>query len=66
MTIYFIGFMIRRVELTFVRANGEKIKTKGKVGDSLLDVVVNNSIDLEGFGACEGCIPKMIITIARH
>jgi ferredoxin-1, mitochondrial len=42
------------VELTFIRANGEKIKTKGKVGDSLLDVVVNNNIDLEGFGACEG------------
>ncbi|XP_052866054.1 adrenodoxin-like protein 2, mitochondrial [Anopheles cruzii] len=44
------------VEVTFVRANGERVKAKGKVGDSLLDVVVNNSIDLEGFGACEGTL----------
>lgn len=44
------------VEVTFVRANGERIKSKGKVGDSLLDVIVNNQIDLEGFGACEGTL----------
>ncbi|XP_058058530.1 adrenodoxin-like protein 2, mitochondrial [Anopheles bellator] len=44
------------VEVTFVRANGERVKAKGKVGDSLLDVVVNNSIDFEGFGACEGTL----------
>lgn len=40
----------------FVRAGGEKIKAKGKVGDSLLDVVVNNNIDIDGFGACEGTL----------
>lgn len=45
-----------RVEVTFVRANGERIKAKGKIGDSLLDVIVNNQIDLEGFGACEGTL----------
>jgi ferredoxin len=39
-----------------VRANGERIKAKGKVGDSLLDVVVNHEIDLDGFGACEGTL----------
>lgn len=44
------------VEVTFVRANGERIKAKGKVGDSLLDVIVNSQIDLEGFGACEGTL----------
>lgn len=48
--------MICRVEVTFIKANGEKIKAKGKVGDSLLDVVVNNNIDLDGFGACEGTL----------
>lgn len=42
--------------MTFVRANGERIKTKGKLGDSLLDVVVNNQLDLDGFGACEGTL----------
>ncbi|XP_017059862.1 adrenodoxin-like protein 2, mitochondrial [Drosophila ficusphila] len=44
------------VNITFVRANGDKIKTSGKVGDSLLDVVVNNNVDLDGFGACEGTL----------
>jgi ferredoxin len=45
-----------RVEVTFVRANGEQIKATGKEGDSLLDIVVNNSVDLEGYGACEGTL----------
>ncbi|XP_029408281.2 adrenodoxin-like protein 2, mitochondrial [Bactrocera dorsalis] len=44
------------VNVTFLRANGQKIQTKGKVGDTLLDVVVNNHIDLDGFGACEGTL----------
>ncbi|XP_069680869.1 adrenodoxin-like protein 2, mitochondrial [Periplaneta americana] len=44
------------VEVTFVRPNGERIKAKGKEGDSLLDIVVNNSVDLEGYGACEGTL----------
>ncbi|XP_005176770.1 adrenodoxin-like protein 2, mitochondrial [Musca domestica] len=46
----------QEVKVTFIRANGERIETKGKVGDSLLDVVVNNEIDLDGFGACEGTL----------
>uniref|UniRef100_A0A1B0FDP5 2Fe-2S ferredoxin-type domain-containing protein n=1 Tax=Glossina morsitans morsitans TaxID=37546 RepID=A0A1B0FDP5_GLOMM len=45
-----------KISVTFIKANGEKIKTEGKVGDSLLDVVVNNHIDLDGFGACEGTL----------
>lgn len=44
------------MEVTFVKANGQKIKAKGKLGDSLLDVVVNNNVDLDGFGACEGTL----------
>ncbi|ENN81795.1 adrenodoxin-like protein 2, mitochondrial [Dendroctonus ponderosae] len=46
----------KEVQVTFIKANGEKIQTKGKIGDSLLDVVVNNNIDLDGFGACEGTL----------
>lgn len=42
--------------MTFVRASGERVKAKGKVGDSLLDVVVNNNLDFDGFGACEGTL----------
>lgn len=45
-----------RVNITFVKANGDRIKVKAKIGDSLLDVVVNNNIDLDGFGACEGTL----------
>lgn len=42
--------------MTFIRANGDRIPATGKVGDNLLDVVVNNNIDLDGFGACEGTL----------
>lgn len=45
-----------RIEVFFIRVDGTKIRGTGKIGDSLLDVVVNNSIDLEGFGACEGTL----------
>ncbi|SPP87473.1 adrenodoxin-like protein 2, mitochondrial [Drosophila guanche] len=54
-----LGLALRKqdvVNVTFVRANGTKIETSGKVGDSLLDVVVNNNVDLDGFGACEGTL----------
>ncbi|XP_043259642.1 adrenodoxin-like protein 2, mitochondrial [Colletes gigas] len=44
------------VNITFVKSSGERIKTKGKVGDTILDIVVNNEIDLDGFGACEGTL----------
>lgn len=37
-------------EVTFIKKNGEKIKAKGKEGDSLLDVVVNNNLDFDGYG----------------
>ncbi|CAL7945340.1 unnamed protein product [Xylocopa violacea] len=46
----------QEVNITFVRASGEKIKAKGKVGDTILDIVVNNEIDLDGYGACEGTL----------
>lgn len=35
--------------MTFIKADG-RIKTQGNEGDNLLDVVVNNNIDLDGFG----------------
>ncbi|XP_076767229.1 adrenodoxin-like protein 2, mitochondrial Ferredoxin 2 [Xylocopa sonorina] len=46
----------QEVNITFVRASGERIKAKGKVGDTILDIVVNNEIDLDGYGACEGTL----------
>ncbi|XP_022195579.2 adrenodoxin-like isoform X2 [Nilaparvata lugens] len=43
-------------EVTFIRPNGEKVVGKGKAGDTLLDVVNNNGLDLDGYGKCDGMI----------
>jgi len=32
------------------------LTVKAKVGDTFLDAAVNNDVDLEGFGACEGTL----------
>jgi len=46
----------KEIKVIFVRASGERIEAKGKIGDSLLDVIVNNELDFDGFGACEGTL----------
>lgn len=45
-----------KIDVTFVKLNGDRINVKGNKGDSLLDLVVNNSLDFDGFGACEGTL----------
>ncbi|CAH0403931.1 unnamed protein product [Chilo suppressalis] len=45
-----------KVKVTFVLNDGKRIETEAKVGDSLLDVVVNNDLNIEGYGACEGTL----------
>ncbi|KAK6485372.1 adrenodoxin isoform X1 [Huso huso] len=45
-----------KVTVHFINRDGEKITTEGKIGDSLLDVVVNKNLDIDGFGACEGTL----------
>ncbi|KAF8358154.1 hypothetical protein PRIPAC_93149 [Pristionchus pacificus] len=42
-------------QVKFVTTNGVHIG-KANLGDSLLDVVVNNDLPLDGFGACEGTL----------
>uniref|UniRef100_A0A2H1VH71 SFRICE_009498 n=1 Tax=Spodoptera frugiperda TaxID=7108 RepID=A0A2H1VH71_SPOFR len=49
-------FFYSRVKVTFVLYDGKKLETEGKVGDTLLDVVVNNDLNIEGYGACEGTL----------
>lgn len=49
-------YFLFRVEITFKKHDGTKIKAKGKVGETMLDVVVNYNLDLDGFGACEGTL----------
>ena len=34
----------------------DKITVKAKVGDNLLDVIIDNDVDVDGFGACEGTL----------
>ncbi|KAI5731800.1 adrenodoxin [Diaphorina citri] len=45
-----------QIKVTFKKHNGELITVSGKEGDSLLDVIVNNNLDFDGFGACEGTL----------
>ncbi|XP_076060175.1 patatin-like phospholipase domain-containing protein 4 isoform X1 [Oratosquilla oratoria] len=44
------------VTVTYEKECGEQVTVKGKEGDNLLDVAINNDVDLDGFGACEGTL----------
>ncbi|KAG0711996.1 Adrenodoxin, mitochondrial [Chionoecetes opilio] len=44
------------IEVTYQKADGTTFTVQGKEGDNLLDVAINNDIDLDGFGACEGTL----------
>lgn len=44
------------ITVTFECEDGSNITTQAKVGDNMLDVVIDNDIDLDGFGACEGTL----------
>ena len=38
------------VNIYFINEDGEKMEAKANVGDNLLDVVIENDIDIDGFG----------------
>eukprot|EP00088_Acartia_fossae_P064345 TRINITY_DN79168_c0_g1_i1.p1 TRINITY_DN79168_c0_g1~~TRINITY_DN79168_c0_g1_i1.p1 ORF type:complete len:164 (+),score=21.40 TRINITY_DN79168_c0_g1_i1:40-492(+) len=42
--------------VTYDLASGEKYTVKCKEGENLLDVAINNDLDIDGFGACEGTL----------
>ncbi|CAJ0597149.1 unnamed protein product [Cylicocyclus nassatus] len=47
----------------------QKYVGKAKLGDTLLDVVINNDLPLDGFGACEGtlaCCTCHVILSPEH
>ena len=46
----------KEVKVTFVKPDGSRQTAKGKIGENLLDIVVDNEIDIDGFGACEGTL----------
>jgi hypothetical protein len=43
-------FSLNRLKVTFIRNDGQRITVLAKEGDNLLDVVVNNELDFDGFG----------------
>ncbi|XP_078258596.1 adrenodoxin [Rhinoraja longicauda] len=45
-----------KVKVNFINHDGEKLTAVGNLGDSLLDVVIENNLDIDGFGACEGTL----------
>lgn len=47
----------------FINRDGEKITVKGSPGESLLDVVVNEDLDIDGFGMyTQSVLFKMFLT----
>ncbi|XP_072451363.1 ferredoxin 1b [Chiloscyllium punctatum] len=40
----------------FINRDNEKLTVPAKEGESLLDVVIKNNLDIDGFGACEGTL----------
>ncbi len=44
------------LSVTFVKADGSREMAKAKIGQNLLDVIVDNEVDVDGFGACEGTL----------
>ena len=46
--------------MTYVLSEGEKVTVTAPEGDNLLDIVINNDIDIDGFGACEGQARKTL------
>ena len=41
-----------RVTIHFMMRDGQKRSVQAKVGDNLLDVVVDEEVDIDGFGQC--------------
>uniref|UniRef100_A0A8D2PCQ0 2Fe-2S ferredoxin-type domain-containing protein n=1 Tax=Zosterops lateralis melanops TaxID=1220523 RepID=A0A8D2PCQ0_ZOSLA len=45
-----------QVTIHFINRDGERLTTTAKEGESLLEVVVNHNLAIDGFGACEGTL----------
>lgn len=44
------------VKVTFLLRDGDKHEIDAKVGDNLLDLIIDHDVDIDGFGACEGTL----------
>ncbi|NWW92978.1 ADX protein, partial [Rhynochetos jubatus] len=45
-----------QVTVHFINQDGERLTAKAKEGESLMEVVVNQNLAIDGFGACEGTL----------
>ncbi|XP_009905660.1 adrenodoxin [Dryobates pubescens] len=45
-----------QVTVHFVNRDGERLTATAKEGESLLEVVLNQNLAIDGFGACEGTL----------
>ncbi|XP_008933397.1 PREDICTED: adrenodoxin-like [Merops nubicus] len=45
-----------QVTVHFINRDGERLTATAKEGESLLEVVVNQNLAIDGFGACEGTL----------
>ncbi|KRZ24830.1 Protein arginine N-methyltransferase 5 [Trichinella pseudospiralis] len=44
----------KSIAVTFLTSQGDQFKAYGKIGGTLLDLVFNENVPLDGFGVCEG------------
>lgn len=44
------------VSVTFLKPGGKRIAVKASEDKSLYDAVIDNNVDIDGFGACEGTL----------
>jgi len=54
------------VTVTFVTADGTRHTVQGREGDSLLDVVIDKNVPLDGYGACEGTLACSTCHVVLH
>lgn len=45
-----------KISVTFKRPDGTKVTVKSNQDKSLYDAVIDNNVDIDGFGACEGTL----------
>lgn len=56
-TYHFVYAFLVSIKVTFVCNSGKKrIESAAHEGDTFLDVVLDNELDIDGFGACEGTL----------
>ncbi|XP_023346319.1 adrenodoxin [Eurytemora carolleeae] len=46
----------KNLSVTYELGSGERVTVKASEGENLLDVAINNDVDIDGFGACEGTL----------